>query len=130
MADVLWTVAMAVDVYLVVYRRFEAEALRKLEIYYITIITCIVAIPAIVFLFIHTPEKGPMYGSVTVSLNTSLLSLSILLADRESTVLVFNFSQMGSFPNPVLLRPYLVCRDCQLIRITLLVLTDAICAGF
>lgn len=74
MADVLWTVAMAVDVYLVVYHRFEAEALRKLELYYITIITCIVAIPAIVFLFIHTPEKGPMYGSVTVSLNTSLLS--------------------------------------------------------
>lgn len=130
MADVLWTVAMAVDVYLVVYRRFEAEALRKLEIYYITIITCIVAIPAIVFLFIHTPEKGPMYGSVTVSLNTSLLSLSILLADRESTVLVFNFSQMGSFPNPVLLRPYLVCRDYQLIRITFLILTNAICAGF
>ncbi|KUL83138.1 hypothetical protein ZTR_10993 [Talaromyces verruculosus] len=65
MADVLWTVAMAIDVYLVVYRRYEAEALRKLEIYYITIITCIVAIPAVVFLFIHTPDKGPMYGSVT-----------------------------------------------------------------
>ncbi|KAL3709034.1 hypothetical protein TMatcc_002823 [Talaromyces marneffei ATCC 18224] len=65
MADVLWTVAMALDVYLVVYRRFEAEALRRLEIYYITSITCIVAIPAVVFLFIHTPEKGPMYGSVT-----------------------------------------------------------------
>jgi hypothetical protein len=67
MADVLWTVAMAIDVYLVVYRRYEAEALRKLEIYYIIIITSIVAIPAVVFLFIHTPNKGPMYGSVTVS---------------------------------------------------------------
>lgn len=73
MADVLWTVAMAIDVYLVVYHRFETEALRKLEIYYITIITCIVAIPAIAFLFIHTPDKGPMYGSVTVSSTQSIL---------------------------------------------------------
>ncbi|EED13098.1 cAMP receptor (Car4), putative [Talaromyces stipitatus ATCC 10500] len=63
MADVLWTVAMAVDVYLVVYHRFEAEALRKLEIYYITIITGVVAIPALVFLFIHTLDKGPISGA-------------------------------------------------------------------
>lgn len=95
MADVLWTVAMAVDVYLVVYRRFEAQALRKLEIYYIAIITCIVAIPAVVFLFIHTPEKGPMYGSVTVSSNSFVLSQAYLV-NLESLVLVFNFSQMGS----------------------------------
>jgi len=107
MADVLWTVAMAIDVYLVVYRRYEAEALRKLEIYYVTIITCIVAIPAIAFLFIHTPDKGPMYGSVTVSSKPS--KSNIPAADLESTVLVFNISQLASFPNRVLLRTDLVC---------------------
>jgi hypothetical protein len=73
MADVLWTLAMACDVFLVVYYQFDVRALRKLEIWYITIITSIVSIPAIVFLFIHTPEKGPMYGSVTVSQHLSLL---------------------------------------------------------
>ncbi|GFF83551.1 cyclic AMP receptor-like protein A [Aspergillus udagawae] len=66
MADVLWTLAMACDVFLVVYYQFNVQALRKLEIWYIAIITSIVSIPAIVFLFIHTPEKGPMYGSVTL----------------------------------------------------------------
>ncbi|PKX89245.1 putative cAMP receptor (Car4) [Aspergillus novofumigatus IBT 16806] len=66
MADVLWTLAMACDVFLVVYYQFDVRALRKLETWYIAIITSIVAIPAIVFLFIHTPEKGPMYGSVTL----------------------------------------------------------------
>ncbi|RHZ66755.1 putative cAMP receptor (Car4) [Aspergillus thermomutatus] len=66
MADVLWTLAMACDVFLVVYYQFDVQALRKLEIWYIAIITSIVSIPAIVFLFIHTPEKGPMYGGVTL----------------------------------------------------------------
>ncbi|KAH1487765.1 hypothetical protein LV164_002200 [Aspergillus fumigatus] len=66
MADVLWTLAMACDVFLVVYYQFDVRALRKLEIWYIAIITSLVSIPAIVFLFIHTPEKGPMYGGVTL----------------------------------------------------------------
>ncbi|KAF7114195.1 hypothetical protein CNMCM5793_007773 [Aspergillus hiratsukae] len=69
MADVLWTLAMACDVFLVVYYQFDARALRKLEILYIAIITFIVSIPAIVFLFMDTPEKGSMYGSVTFNLS-------------------------------------------------------------
>ncbi|GIK05462.1 hypothetical protein Aspvir_009573 [Aspergillus viridinutans] len=66
MADVLWTLAMACDVFLVVYYQFNVQALRKLEIWYIAIITSIVSIPAIIFLFIHSPDKGPMYGGVTL----------------------------------------------------------------
>jgi len=65
-ADVMWTFVMAVDVYLIVFRRYDAASLRKLEIKYTAVITFIAFIPAFVFLFIRTAEKGPFYGSVTV----------------------------------------------------------------
>lgn len=65
-ADVLWTTAMAFDVFLIVFHRYDAEALRKLEWKYFSVITTLVSIPAIAFLFVNTQEKGPMYGSVTV----------------------------------------------------------------
>jgi hypothetical protein len=58
---------MAWDVFLIVFYKYETEALRKLELKYIAVITALTFIPAATFLFIHTPEKGPMYGSVTVS---------------------------------------------------------------
>lgn len=66
MADVLWTFAMACDVYLIVFRRYDAAALRKLEPKYAFVITTVAFIPALVFLFIYTEDKGYMYGSVTV----------------------------------------------------------------
>jgi len=65
-ADVLWTFVMAVNVYLIVFRRYDAVALRKLESKYIIVITIVSFIPAFVFLFVRTAEKGPMYGSVTL----------------------------------------------------------------
>jgi hypothetical protein len=67
LADVLWTLAMAFDVFLIVFYKYEAEDLRKLEVKYTIGITSLVLIPAVAFLFVHTKEKGPMYGSVTVS---------------------------------------------------------------
>jgi hypothetical protein len=67
LADVLWTLAMACDVFLVVFYSYDVVDLRKLEIKYIGVITTLVSIPAVTFLFIRTPERGPMYGSVTVS---------------------------------------------------------------
>lgn len=67
LADVLWTLAMALDVFLIVYYQYDANALRKLELKYISGITAITFIPAFVFIFVQTPDKGHMYGSVTVS---------------------------------------------------------------
>ncbi|KAJ5818932.1 cAMP receptor (Car4), partial [Penicillium riverlandense] len=66
LADVLWTFAMAMDTYLVVFYHFDAHSLRKLEMKYIGAITTLTFIPALVFLFIQTPEKGPIYGSETI----------------------------------------------------------------
>lgn len=66
-ADVLWTLAMAIDVYLIVFRCYDTRGLRRLEWKFMIGITLFTLIPALVMLFIDTPEKGPMYGSVTVS---------------------------------------------------------------
>jgi hypothetical protein len=67
LADVLWTLAMSIDVFLIVFYKYDTEDLHKLEIKYIAIITTLVFIPACAFLFIHNPERGPVYGSVTVT---------------------------------------------------------------
>ncbi|CAK7206226.1 hypothetical protein SEUCBS139899_009013 [Sporothrix eucalyptigena] len=66
LADVLWTLAMAIDVFLIVYYQYDANALRRLEIKYIGAITAVTFIPAFVFLFINTADKGHLYGSVTL----------------------------------------------------------------
>ncbi|CRG86099.1 hypothetical protein PISL3812_03102 [Talaromyces islandicus] len=65
-ADVFWTLVMAYDVFLIVFYRYDAEDLRRLEIKFIVIITTLVFVPAFVFLFIGTPEKGPLYGSEAI----------------------------------------------------------------
>jgi hypothetical protein len=58
---------MAIDVFLIVFYKYDAASLRKLEWKYAAVITALCGIPATTFLFIHTPAKGHMYGSVTVS---------------------------------------------------------------
>jgi hypothetical protein len=60
---------MACDTYLVVFYHFDTQALRKLEVKYIGAITILSFIPAFVFLFIDTQEKGPIYGDQTVSIS-------------------------------------------------------------
>jgi hypothetical protein len=75
LADVLWTLAMAIDVFLVVFYKYETEDLHKLEKKYIVIITSLVFTPAFTFLFIHTKERGPMFGSVTVSASIDFVSM-------------------------------------------------------
>ena len=60
---------MAVNVFLIVYRRYDTETLRRLEWKYMVGITAFTFIPALVFLFVSSDDKGPMYGSVTVSMH-------------------------------------------------------------
>ncbi|KAJ5682239.1 hypothetical protein N7462_005404, partial [Penicillium macrosclerotiorum] len=65
-ADVLWTFAMAIDTYLVVFHHFDAHLLHKLELKFIGAISALTFIPAFVFLFIRTADKGPIYGGETI----------------------------------------------------------------
>jgi len=74
---------MAINVYLIVFRRYDAESLRRLEWKYFAGIVVFTFIPALVFLFINTEEKGPMYGSVTVcSLSKRIARLDSCLVCR------------------------------------------------
>ncbi len=57
---------MALNVYLIVHRSYDVEALRRLEWKYAAVITIVTFIPALAFLFVNTSDNGPMYGSVTV----------------------------------------------------------------
>jgi len=109
-ADVIWTFLMAVDVYLIVFRRYDAGALRKLEIKYVTVTTVLAFIPAFVFLFIRTPEKGPMYGSVTVGCHPLLLATRCRGPSglTELSAVVRHRPQLGALPDPDLLRAHLV----------------------
>ncbi|AEO60748.1 hypothetical protein MYCTH_2112775 [Thermothelomyces thermophilus ATCC 42464] len=45
---------------------YDIESLRRLEWKYVASITTVTFIPAFVMLFIRTPDKGPMYGGVTL----------------------------------------------------------------
>ncbi|KAJ5666471.1 uncharacterized protein N7477_008919 [Penicillium maclennaniae] len=66
LADVLWTLAMALDVYLAVFHQFDGRALQQCEIKYVMAIAVFTFIPALIFLFIHTPARGPMYAGVII----------------------------------------------------------------
>ncbi|KAJ5109429.1 hypothetical protein N7456_006104 [Penicillium angulare] len=81
LADVLWTLAMALDTYLVVFHHFDAHNLHKLELKYIGGITALTFIPAIVFLFIRSPGRGPIYGSETIwcSISPNWMVLRLIL---------------------------------------------------
>lgn len=105
LADVLWTLAMALDTYLVVFHHFDAHYLQRLEPKYIGGITALTFIPALVFLFIRSDEKGPVYGSETVGFQSQTVKRKKLtLID-----LVLDISQVDHpTPHPIL-RPRMVC---------------------
>ncbi|OBT47495.1 hypothetical protein VE00_03261 [Pseudogymnoascus sp. WSF 3629] len=65
-ADSLWTLAMAVNVYLTFFHRYSASQLRSLEWKYLLACYCIPFVPALVFIFIKTEERGRIFGSAVL----------------------------------------------------------------
>ncbi|XDG02312.1 hypothetical protein ABKA04_001927 [Annulohypoxylon sp. FPYF3050] len=65
-ADALWTLAMAFNVYLTFYHKFDAARLRKMEIYYLLFCYGIPFVPALAYIFIKTEKHGRMYGNATL----------------------------------------------------------------
>lgn len=61
-ADVLWTLSMAVNVYLTFYHQFEARDLRKLEPVYLLLCYGIPFVPGFTFLFVKNREGDRIYG--------------------------------------------------------------------
>ena len=65
-ADAYWTLAMACNVYLTFYWKFDAEKLRKMEIFYLIICYGVPFVPAFVYIFTKTASKGSVYGNATL----------------------------------------------------------------
>ncbi|KAL5619964.1 hypothetical protein FOBRF1_003210 [Fusarium oxysporum] len=62
-ADALWTLAMAINVYLAFYYRFDAQRLRKMELPYLLLCYGIPFLPAFVFIFVKNGDGVRVYGS-------------------------------------------------------------------
>ncbi|KAK0727383.1 hypothetical protein B0T26DRAFT_636935 [Lasiosphaeria miniovina] len=65
-ADAFWTLAMAVNVYLTFYFKFDAQQLRRMDIPYIVCCYGIPFIVALTFIFVSAPDKGRMYGNASL----------------------------------------------------------------
>lgn len=61
-ADVYWTLAMAVNVYLTFYHKYDARALRRIEPIYLLCCYGLPFIPAFVFFFIKDQGGTRVYG--------------------------------------------------------------------
>lgn len=66
-ADALWAFAMACNVYLTFFRKYDSEQLRRLEWKYVVCCYGLPFIPAFTYFFIETKDRGKVYGSAVVS---------------------------------------------------------------
>lgn len=67
-ADALWTFAMACNVYLTFFHKYNSERLRQLEWKYLLFCYGLPFIPAFTYLFVVSESRGAIYGSATVRL--------------------------------------------------------------
>lgn len=65
-ADAYWSLCMACNVYLTLFRRYTTADLKKQEWKYLICCYGIPFIPAFVFLFIKSDERGKLYGPAVV----------------------------------------------------------------
>lgn len=65
-ADAYWTLAMAVNVYLTFYYKFDAIALRRMEILYIILCYGVPMMPALVFIFLKDSSGTRVYGNAVL----------------------------------------------------------------
>jgi hypothetical protein len=65
-ADALWALAMAFNVYLTFYHKFDAQKLKMMEFWYLLVCYGLPLPAALAFIFISTPERGRIYGDATL----------------------------------------------------------------
>lgn len=65
-ADALWTLAMAFNVYLTFFRKYNSEQLRQQEWKYLLFCYGLPFIPAFTYFFVKSSSRGRVYGSATV----------------------------------------------------------------
>lgn len=65
-ADAFWTLAMAINVYLTFYFKFDARRLRRMEIPYLIGCYGVPLIPAFVYIFVRDKNGQRVYGDATL----------------------------------------------------------------
>ncbi|POR35729.1 G-protein coupled receptor 1 [Tolypocladium paradoxum] len=65
-ADAFWILTMAINVYLTFYYKFDAERLRKMEMWYLLACYGIPFVPAFVFIFVKNQQGQRIYGNATL----------------------------------------------------------------
>jgi len=65
-ADAFWTLAMAINVYLTFYHKFDAVRLRKMELPYFLLCYGIPLVPAFTFIFVRNDAGHRIYGNATL----------------------------------------------------------------
>lgn len=82
-ADPLFTLAMALNVYLTFFRRYSAEQLRTMEWKYLLVGYGVPVIPALTFLFLRSSRGQRAYGPATVCIfyRNTILSITSIPPD-------------------------------------------------
>ncbi len=80
-ADALWNLAMAINVYLTLFKKYNAQQLKSLEWRYHLMCYGGPLFVAVVYLFIDTTERGRIYGPATVS--SSIERKEYLVSDSD-----------------------------------------------
>ena len=65
-ADALWNLAMAINVYLTLFRKYNAEQLKSMEWKYHVMAYGCPFLVAFVYIFVHTGSRGSIYGPATL----------------------------------------------------------------
>lgn len=65
-ADALWNLAMAINVYMTLFRKYNAQQLKSLEWRYHLMCYGCPFIVALVYIFVHAESRGPIYGPATL----------------------------------------------------------------
>ncbi|KAK0738059.1 hypothetical protein B0T18DRAFT_333868 [Schizothecium vesticola] len=65
-SDAYWATAMAINVYLTFYHKFDARALRRMELTYWAVCYGIPFVPGFTFIFVSTQSQGRPYGNAVL----------------------------------------------------------------
>ena len=65
-ADALWNLALATNVYLTLFRKYNAAQLKSMEWIYMLVCYGGTFVPAFVYCFIETADRGKIYGPATL----------------------------------------------------------------
>jgi hypothetical protein len=65
-ADALWNLAMAINVYLTLFKKYNAQQLKAQEWKYFLMCYGVTFVIAFALIFVDTPGRGRVYGSAVV----------------------------------------------------------------